>query len=58
MPRLERFALSGGLVGAHTLLSKADGFDLSAGFGYDDVGLGWVSWGALGFVVACDACSG
>jgi len=58
MPGFKRFALSGGLVGAYALLSEADGFDLSAGFGYDDVGFGWVSGGALGLVVACDACSG
>lgn len=50
--------MSAGLVGADALLSEADGFYLSTGFGYDDVGFGWVVWGALWLVVACDAGSG
>lgn len=50
--------MSAGLVGADALLSEADGFDLSTGFGYDDVGFGWVVWGGFWFVVACDSGSG
>jgi hypothetical protein len=48
----EGFSLTGSLVGADTLLTEADGFDLASRFGYDDVGFGWVAGGALGLVVA------
>lgn len=56
MPGFEGFSLSGGLVGFYALLSKADGFDLSTGFGYDNVGFGGVTWGSFRFVVTGDSC--
>ena len=52
MSAFKCFALSCGLVGAYTLLSKADGFDLSSAACDYDVGFGWVAGCALGLVVA------
>jgi hypothetical protein len=40
------------LVGFDALLSEAYGFDLTTGFGYDNVGFGGMVGCALGFIIA------
>ena len=52
-----RLTFSGFLVTRHTLLPEPDRLNLVAFFGDDNVGLGWVTGCALGFVVACYACT-
>jgi len=47
---LKGFSLTSGLVGFYTLLSEPNGFYLRAGFGDDNMGLGWMVWCALWFV--------
>jgi hypothetical protein len=38
------------------LLTKPDGFDLVAYFGYNHMGFGWMLGGGFWFVESCDAC--
>lgn len=57
MTGFKHLVLSCCLVCFDTLLSEADGFDLSTAFGYDYVGFGWVVWCAFWFIIAANACS-